>query len=584
LRPEIGGIHPTAGRFEPANFSQQRAPAMGDYRPDHKECEGCVARFQQRPPCVLMRINDQHDQIALYPSNTIGDRGLQLGNCPFVASWENVKHAAKLLPSTVHCRDEYTARELKNIRTFLDTGRRPPRHCDRGKLPLPKGSDPVYCRFMNAKGGPGDTNRHVYYDDSDRTTVFLRKLPPADFQKFWNWFQAQGLLNPVATMGPYNRFQLMLSRAFTRKYLGTELLARLGELTSPTSIAIMAGVIIAIALSPAKFVKFIQNAVYGFGMLAQINMYVRTLDVFFERGFNGMTQDHMDEGAKNFAEFVSNVIQDLGMNVILSFLGKLKCGKKQWDEAAHKGNEVHGEAANTAKVAKQGGMQRWHLEGWSNWAIKNRALVILRQGNMESLPKHFDELMMGKPVDIKWKSIKAGRPNAGLIDVPSPKQHMADVLKEKGKHLSLEEAQKEIDGVIADLKSKGYKFNPEPAQAGSLVMKDGCYLCGDVDKQGVYIIQNGKGSPHPSFAGGDDAAVSDLIQRDVYGGGPRMDQHGAQDFFKVKDKTTGVLKPGRTPTADEQFVAVYPDGHTALIKSVEDLKRVYAAYGIAWPY
>jgi hypothetical protein len=202
------------------------------------------------------------------------------------------------------------------------------------------------------------------------------------------------------------------------------------------------------------------------------------------------------------------------------------------------------------------------------WAKNNRALVVLRAGNPESLPYHFDELVNGKVVDVKWKTAKTG-PHTGLVVVPENAK-LPDIDK---------------------LKKLGYKFKPPPGtdgvpKSGSLLIgPDGRAFCGDVDKMGIYKVDaKDHAAPHPDWAAyNDNPALRQRLQSEVYKGGPEMDAHGGQDFFQVGVDANGKPIMGRQPEPTEKFTVVDPDG-TVFVVNVEQLKVLYKRYGITWPY
>jgi len=208
-----------------------------------------------------------------------------------------------------------------------------------------------------------------------------------------------------------------------------------------------------------------------------------------------------------------------------------------------------------------------------NWARRTRSLVILRACNPRGLPHHFDELVTGKNVQVKWKTAQSG-PNAGLVVVPSA----SGVARLK------------VVEEILKLRKLGYKFKPPrgasdmPESGDLLIGPDGRAFCADVDKMGIYIVDGGRARPHPEWAEYDDnPALRERLQRQVYGGGPRMDQHGCQDFWQVGVDAQGRPVMGRRPESRERFLVVEPDGQ-AFVCNLQQLRHLYAQYQIRWPY
>ena len=252
----------------------------------------------------------------------------------------------------------------------------------------------------------------------------------------------------------------------------------------------------------------------------------------------------------------------------------LKRKKKEWTEAAQV-TKPKPHVPGSAEAAA--GMWRWHLDGWTRWSKKNHALVVLRAGNPNSLVRHFDELVTGKPMFVKWKTAKSG-PHIGLVVVPKPDAN-ATVAK--------------IAADIDKLLAAGYKFVPKPKKgmrpgAGDLLIApDGRAMCGDVDKMGIYLI-NPKTHQAPSLEEArrfnDDPGMTERLQREVYGGGAEMDHHPGQDFYYKEIDANGKPKMLLDPGEKEKFVVFEPPEGKSKVVDLEGLKAIYKQYGVGWHY
>lgn len=520
-------------------------------------CRDCTNQRGSQPPCIRIR-NMPMPGVMLASQDAIGY------TCPFKASWSDIVSYTKMIP---HAGIEaWAQKNLELIRNRLQSGATRPEQCD----------------VLVAQGIDNNNNQTYVEPGSKRLLVFLRRLNPSDWQQFWNEFQAHGFLTPVGQMGTDQKFAIVLQRAQSR--IPAALAKAYADLINPAAIAIVVGVFIAMAVSPAKIVPMIKNAFMGIGLGVQFFSYADDFAKFLIGVLNADSDSgdnnprSLDYAAAALARLLAGMARDLSIAAVTEFIGALRKGAAAWRDAAKDGQagaEGGGQAAKVASAAKNAGMQRWHVEGWVKWAKSNRALVVLRACNPDGLPRHFDELVTGKVCAVKWKTAKAGR-WAGLVTVPDLGAGMTRI--------------KMVEEIVK-LKKDGYKFLPPPGadgipQPGALLLgPDGRAFCSDVDKMGIYVVNNGKATPHPQWAAyNDNPELNVRLQREVYGGGPEMDQHGGQDFFEVGvDPSTGRPIMGRNPTPDEKFLIVEPDGNM-LILNVQQLKALYKSYGIAWNY
>lgn len=498
------------------------------------------------PPCIKIR-NMPPPGVLLASQDAIG------WTCPFKASWSDIVRFSKMGPNPGI--EPFAAGELKLIAQKM---------AERTKSG--DSLDPSYFNVLSAKSI--DSNNNVTYVEgkSKRLLTFLRRLPPEEWQKFWDEFQARGFLTPVGQMSAETKFDIVMRRA--EGMLPAQIANAYAQLLNPAALAMVIGVFVALAVSPAKIVPLIRNAFLGFGFASQFFGYVDDFSSFVVNCRCASTDEQLDKSAKALASLLASIARDISMAALMEFLSALKQGRSAWKDAANKGEARAPKPVAPTEFEKATGMWGWHLEGWMKWAKNNKALVVLRAGNPESLPYHFDELVNGKVVDVKWKTAKAG-PHTGLVVVPE--------------NAKLPDIQK--------LQKLGYKFKPPAApngvpQPGSLLIgPDGRAFCGDVDKMGIYKVDaKGHATPHPDWAAyNDNPALRQKLQSEVYKGGPEMDQHGGQDFFQVGVDGSGKPIMGRQPEPGEKFTIVDPQG-SVFVVNLSQLKALYHQYGIPWPY
>jgi hypothetical protein len=473
--------------------------------------------------------------------------------CPFKASWPEIVKFAKMVPHPGI--DSFAAAELKGIAQKM---------ADRGKSG--DSLDPSYFNVLSGKSI--DSNNNVTYVEakSRRLLTFLRRLPPEEWQKFWDEFQSRGFMTPVGQMSAETKFDTVVRRA--AGMVPAAIATAYAQLLNPAALVVVVGVFVALAASPAKIVPMIRNAFLGFGFASQFFGYADDFATFVINCQCATSDADLDKSAKALASLLASIARDISIAALMEFLSALKQGRSAWKDAAGKGEAKAPKPVTPTDFEKQTGMWGWHLEGWMKWAKNNKALVVLRAGNPESLPYHFDELISGKVVDVKWKTAKTG-PHTGLVVVPE--------------NVKLPDIDK--------LKKLGYKFKPPPEsggvpKAGSLLIgPDGRAFCGDVDKMGIYIVDaKGHATAHPDWAAyNDNPALRQRLQSEVYKGGPEMDHHGGQDFFQVGVDPSGKPIMGRQPEPTEKFTVVDPDG-TVFVVNLTQLKALYHQYGIRWPY
>ncbi len=496
------------------------------------------------PPCIKIR-NMQPPGVLLAAQDAIG------WTCPFKASWDEIVRFSKMPPNPGI--EPFAATELQVIAKKMADHKK-----NGGSM------DPSYFNVLSAASI--DSNNNVtYVGPGRRLLVFLRRLPPDEWQKFWDEFQARGFVTPVGQMSAEQKFDTVMHRAATK--MPAAVTHAFSELLNPAALAMVIGVFVVLAVSPAKVVPMIRNAFLGFGFASQFFGYADDFASFVVNCRCASTDAELEKSATALAHLMASIARDISIAALMEFLSALRRGKGAWKEAANKGEAKGPKPVEATAFEKQTGLWGWHLDGWMKWAKNNKCLCVLRAGNPDSLPRHFDELVNGKVVDVKWKTAKSG-PHSGLVVVPENFKP-ADVDK---------------------LKKLGYKFMPAgengvPKPGALLIGPDGRAFCGDVDKMGIYVVDaRGHAKPHPDWlAYNDNPALRQRLKNEVYKGGPDMDAHGGQDFFQVGVDPAGKPIMGRQPEANEKFTIIDPQGKVFVV-DLPQLKIMYHQYGIPWPY
>jgi hypothetical protein len=231
------------------------------------------------------------------------------------------------------------------------------------------------------------------------------------------------------------------------------------------------------------------------------------------------------------------------------------------------------------------GMWSHHLRPLKEFAREKNAFFVARCGNVESMPYHFNELVTGKPMDIKWKTAHEG-PHKGLVVAPDWKT----MGKDGGPTTAAD--WKKFMHVCEVLKQKGYHFKPAPKEGrlpepGALVLgSDGRAFCSDVDKMGMYTVKDGHAVDHNLAQDFNDhpalvKTLNDKVYKSI-----EMDQHPGQDFFIVGVDGNGHPIMGLQPKVTEKFLVVMGDKKPprAFVVGIHMLKEMYQEYGIRWPY
>ena len=230
------------------------------------------------------------------------------------------------------------------------------------------------------------------------------------------------------------------------------------------------------------------------------------------------------------------------------------------------------------------GMNPRHAERLREFCRRDRALIVIRDTNVESLKFHDQKDYVSKGKDVKLKTAKPGQANAGQVVRPSgPESSWAPHERENWQKLQ----------------QKGYSFDKD----NLLRDPEGKGIHGDYDIQGAYRYNHDGYYDQIIVAG----KFIDRLNEEVCPERP-MFRHGANDEgegFKtdaqgrelptdpgegnVMDYMTmpdGTMQPimWRKTADDERFLVFHPTGATSVLGSAEELKQLYEARGLSWLY
>ena len=521
-------------------------------------CQACCNKRGGKPPCLTIRMMPRPGVLlASEEAEALG------ADCSFRASWEEIVRYSQNVPHE-GIEPGQTTTELKNIAAKTAEYKKR----NNGQTPPPE-----FCNVL--VGAPTSHNNNVSYimPQTRRRMTFLRRMTTdAEFNQWWAEFQNAGLVTPVGQFSTNDRISLAVEFAFRPGVMGEEVRKAWMELMNPLVLPIVVGVFVLLALTPAKAVVIVKNCLMGLGLATQTFGYAQHLAEFVVYAAGAQSRDDIDKAGRSLAKLLAAIFRDGSLALVAEFMAAFKRGAASWKEAAAKGEAAAAQGATAATVAGQAGMQVWHVRGWIAWAARTRSLVVLRACNPKGLPRHFDELVTGKCVDVKWRTAASG-PNQGLVVVPHANgMHRLKVVEE-----------------IQKLKKLGYTFKPNrkggmPEAGDMLIGPDGRAFCADVDKMGIYLVDGGRARPHPEWLEyNDNPSLRERLQRLIYGGGPRMDQHGCQDFWQVGVTADGKPIMGRLPSPGEKFLVVEPNGQSSIL-DVPQLRDLYSKYKIVWPY
>lgn len=244
-----------------------------------KTCEGCIQMNNGNPsqvPC-------QKSARMQAPGLVVVDYRLTAAKCPVRASWDDLKLAANRLPNTNGMTD-WAARLLPLVK--------------QSNRPLDAGY------IVESKTFVTVDRKHV---------AWVRQIPDAEqAERFQQWFAGNGLLMPVAQMTTAQKLTASAWMALEEMpAAGAQVVKQL-----IASIPILVAVLGAIALSPAKYVRFFQCLFYGAGIVTQIVDYFTSFGGWLACAVNATQTSHLREAGQHLAKFACMLIRDLGLSGI----------------------------------------------------------------------------------------------------------------------------------------------------------------------------------------------------------------------------------------------------------------------------
>jgi hypothetical protein len=286
-----------------------------------RTCESCIQKNNGVPsqtPC-------QKAMKMPAPGLIVVADSLVGADCPCRASWDDLKRAANRLPSTIGL-SEWAARLLplvKQARAPIDAGY------------VPAGSS---------------NNAHTFVTKDRKLLVWVQQIPDAQqAERFRQWFAANGLLTPVARMSTAQK--LTASAWMALEEMPAEGAKVVRELIA--SIPFLVAVLAAIALSPAKYVRFFQCLFYGAGIVTQLKDYFESFGGWLAYAVNATSTSQLREGAKHLARFASMAVRDLGLAGIERMVAYLRA--RQGDGAAIKSDADKGGFSGDASAQPKPG-------------------------------------------------------------------------------------------------------------------------------------------------------------------------------------------------------------------------------------
>jgi hypothetical protein len=201
--------------------------------------------------------------------------------------------------------------------------------------------------------------------------------------------------------------------------------------------------------------------------------------------------------------------------------------------------------------------------------------------NEESLWRREMRSVLGKPVDLKWKTYKGkGDKWEALVVRPC----RADC-KSEAEWAEVLATQKKLE-------KKGFRFVEDKVTGVALVVKGNPpkAFTSDYDKMGIYQ-KLGKGPAYhhdPRYNGKGDACPkwqADLNKS--VSPEKAMDMHGCQDKYVVETTINGqkVEIMGLQPKVDEKFLIIDENGQGWIVPDLRSLKNYYIdVLKVHWPY
>jgi DNA repair exonuclease SbcCD ATPase subunit len=259
-------------------------------------------------------------------------------------------------------------------------------------------------------------------------------------------------------------------------------------------------------------------------------------------------------------------------------------------------------------IEKEHGFRRDHANRMNEFAQEKGTYLLVRDGNVDSVPHFSDPDKMPKPMSSKAKTAKVGD-DVGLVVNPNHERQAkfwddainnAKKAGDKAEVDRLEyyrnKAQKSWKENWAKMEKDGYRVNSETGVVEYVEkLPDGTDkvwngIHGDYDLHGVYKKNPDGSIEHVSFGEGnkfDDNGIDvsgrklrGQLNDKISGGDKNFVQHGGQDDW-IPDSD---LIPNKPP--DPPVTVFFPDGRPPIhLNDADAMKAFYEGeMGVKWPY
>jgi hypothetical protein len=265
-------------------------------------------------------------------------------------------------------------------------------------------------------------------------------------------------------------------------------------------------------------------------------------------------------------------------------------GKKVDDALADRAVNKSVKEAAEAKARHPNGINDNHGKTFSEMAVKDQKIVLVRDGNPSSIQYQGKPGYTAKPMSCKAKTAKYGPDTGTVVDPTHPKQTAYwDAAERKAKDNPEELADIRANREKAEKSWKDFKRDSLDAEGSKYkvddegrVLLDGDKIHGDYDLHGVYDAKTKDKIDYGSGVkgvGDEELAAArrqELNERLDPTGRTKFVQHGGQDDW--------VPPPGTKHAPDPPVTAYKPDGTTKQLEDAKEMKEFYAENGLDWPY
>lgn len=330
------------------------------------------------------------------------------------------------------------------------------------------------------------------------------------------------------------------------------------QMLTPTTLAIMVGVLVVWAGSHAVGVGFFADVIMVLGGVALVGWQIYAVaDDFYHFvtiTYSARTEDDLDRAAEHLANFVAVV----GVAVLLALLTK----------GARSGAAKAAVATAAARIAARAGMTTKHLQAFKAVAQQTQQIVLVRFTNPKSV-RWIEKGFPAKPMSVKVKT----SPRTGIVTT-NRLDEINDVSK-AGYYVTQADGHAySVLGKKLELPAnKDWTF--EPGQVIDPKVKKP--LVGDYDLMAVVDPS----APGRNIALATDGGVAvanrtnpaiervrKLFNQMI---GEERVMHGAHDSFGSLE--SAVSKAGDGVTVFK------PNGDAILLESIDDLSRFYQSIG-----